>query len=122
MTGLTPYPVSGKVTFRGKPIVDATVVLHPVTKPSEEDNFFLPRGNVLSDGSFRLTTYNSHDGAPAGDYKVTFDWTGSHEGLDEDEIDARKQILPRKYTSPDTSEFVVTISEGANKLDTFKLR
>jgi len=122
--GLSVHPVVGKATFRGKPIIDANVVLHPVAETesaAETGDFYLPRGKVGADGTFRLSTYSQFDGAPEGQYKVVFDWTGSHDGLDEDEIDDLKQRLPKRYTSPRLTDITVVIQPGENQLQEFSL-
>lgn len=59
------YPVSGTVLFRsGDPVRNASIELVPTSAgPS-------PRGRVDRDGHFTLGTYQSDDGAPAGEYQV----------------------------------------------------
>jgi hypothetical protein len=117
--GIVVHPVSGKATYDGEPLVDASVVLHPVAPTG--DDFYLPRGKVQSDGTFQLSTYSQFDGAPEGEYKVVFDWVGSHDGLSEDEIDELEQQLPEEYTSPELTEFKVVIQAGENQLEEFLL-
>lgn len=59
------YPASGKITMGGAPIAKATVVFGPLEKQ--------PVATAITDanGEFKLTTYDSYDGAAAGKYEVT---------------------------------------------------
>ncbi|MBL8810159.1 MAG: carboxypeptidase regulatory-like domain-containing protein [Planctomycetaceae bacterium] len=59
------YPVSGKVTMAGAPVAKATVVFGPLEKQ--------PVATAITDanGEYKLTTYDSFDGAAAGKYEVT---------------------------------------------------
>src|SRR5262245_41415792 len=66
------FPVSGKVTWDGRPARGATVVFHPVTDNGPDA--VRPRGKVNADGSLEVTTYAAKDGAPAGEYKLTVEW------------------------------------------------
>jgi hypothetical protein len=61
-----PSKVEGIVTLDGKPVEGATVTFFPV------DGSGRPASAVTgSDGVFRLTTFNTGDGALPGTYKVT---------------------------------------------------
>ncbi len=61
------------------------------------------------DGKFEISTYQSGDGLPPGDYVLTFMWgkmnliAGSYGGPDQ---------LEKKYLDPEKSEFKVTVKEG----------
>ena len=110
------FPVKGTVMFRGEPIPDATVRLHPVKKSNDGKPLYIPRGFVDESGTFQVSTYSQGDGAPAGDYIVSVSWQGPLSGLSEDEQDRLKELLPREYTSPRSSGLNVTIQEGDNEL------
>jgi hypothetical protein len=63
--GDKPVKVEGMVTLDGKPLPEAMIVFNPEGGGS-------PASGVSgSDGSFRLTTFSSGDGAKPGSYKVT---------------------------------------------------
>jgi hypothetical protein len=62
------YPTEGVVLFEGKPAVGARVTLVP---EDSVKNRFLPTGIVGEDGTFKLTTFQPNDGAPAGRYRVS---------------------------------------------------
>lgn len=58
------YEVSGTVTFGGGPVAKATVMFSPLDKQP------VATGITDSRGVYRLTTYDSFDGAAAGKYDV----------------------------------------------------
>ena len=58
------YEVSGKVTFGGGPVAKATVMFSPLDKQP------VATGITDNAGVYRLTTYDSFDGAAAGKYEV----------------------------------------------------
>jgi hypothetical protein len=71
------YPVRGEV-FVGKgnrrvPATGAMVTFHPNDATSGDAP--RPHGQVGEDGAFVVTTYVKDDGAPAGDYTITINWT-----------------------------------------------
>jgi hypothetical protein len=59
-----PVKVEGVLTLDGKPLPGATVTFAPVGEGRAAS------GRSDSDGSFRLTTYRTDDGALPGEYKV----------------------------------------------------
>ena len=116
------FPVTGQVFYRNQTIPDATVRLTPVTPPRNGKPLYLPHGTVDESGLFTLSTYRRGDGAPAGEYYVSFSWVGSLKGISEDDEDKLPERLPRKYTNPQTSGFTVTVKEGSNILPAFALQ
>ena len=69
---LKTYPVTGTVTYNGKPLADATVTY---LSKAEGQGVPATTGTTDSDGLFSLSTYLGPKdvlrGAPPGDYKVT---------------------------------------------------
>lgn len=61
-----PVPVSGKVVLEGKPVEGAVVTFH-----SKDPGGRSASGRTGSDGTFKLTTVKTDDGAPPGDYVIT---------------------------------------------------
>lgn len=108
------FPVSGQVTFQGKPTKGALVVFHRLDPPESWNE--TPRAYVLDDGSFSMTTRTRDDGAPAGSYAVTIVW----QPQDDEDEDPGPNLLPRKYSNPDTSGLVVEV-EGPTTLPPFEL-
>jgi hypothetical protein len=114
--GVAVYPVEGKVFYQGKPAVRAVVFFHPHgTAPGPD--VLRPQGVVREDGSFRLSTYTPDDGAPEGEYDVTFVWTKpSPQGGDNDVA-----LLPPRYMYPGTSGIKAQVQAGPNQLPAYQL-
>ena len=103
-------PAKGTVTVDGLPPgsgiqiqchpVGASDTEHPTVSATETD----------AAGKFSISTYESGDGLPAGEYTLTFTWqefnvmTRSYSG--EDKLNGR-------YSDPATSEIKLTVKEGA---------
>lgn len=117
------FPVSGRIVYRGQPIPDATVCLHPVKSFEDDKPTVLPRATVNSEGAFIVSTYNTNDGAPAGQYHVTVSWAGPLDGLNEDAQDALRERIPRKYLNVQTTDLVVDVTDREhNHLSEIQLR
>jgi len=116
-TAIPVHPTAGRLlTAAGKPAAGATVSFHPVGRA--EALPFTPFGDVDADGNFRLTSYQSGDGAPAGDYDVTVSWrTASPEG---EAIGPDR--LKGKYANPKKPLCRATVREGENRLEPFHLK
>jgi hypothetical protein len=104
------FPVSGQVQYEGKPAPGATVVFHPLGADAQAPRSYARAG---PDGTFRLSTWDPDDGAPAGRYAVTVLWTEGEEGTNR---------LPPHYAAPETSGLEVEVKEGTNELEPFRLR
>jgi hypothetical protein len=105
------YPVEGTVTFRGQPMPGAFIVLHPKTP---NDKAPAPRAEVTKEGTLRVTTYNAGDGAPEGEYVLTIQWNKLvKNGAD---VVAGPNVVPVKYSKPETSGIVVQVAAGPNTL------
>lgn len=109
------YPVSGKVTYNGTPVADATV-----TFVGSEGHSAV--GKTDADGVYHLMTFQPGDGAVPGEYQVTVvkrEQTGpppSEESDEDDEaiVPPPKSLLPEKYASRDTSGLKATVKKGSN--------
>jgi hypothetical protein len=62
------YPVKGRVTFEGKPLVGGGAISF-IPKTSQAGK--APGGTINSDGTYVLGTYGESDGSMAGDFRVT---------------------------------------------------
>lgn len=109
------YPVRGKALFRGKPAAGALLIFNLVGEP--DPKVVKPQGVVESDGSFEVSTYGEKDGAPAGEYAVTFVWL-----IENPKTKKHWSPLPTRLMQPDQSGLRVTIKEeGSNELQPFQL-
>jgi hypothetical protein len=126
------YPVTGTVTWKGKPLEAATVVYVPVTPGVEAAS-----GITDAAGRYRLTTYVAGDGAQAGEYhvkvskydlkKATQEEKQKFVSIEEEQkmVFARdelptppaKNTLPKKYESESTSGIGHTVTKGPNTRD-----
>ena len=111
------FPVQGKVIYRGKPATGARVIFHPHDENAPQSP--RPSAEVQPDGSFRLSTYVSQDGASPGRYAVTIFWPSA--ARIEDTENAGPDQLHGRYSNYKTTPIRVEILAGANALDTFKL-
>jgi hypothetical protein len=122
---LATYPVSGELTINGAPAKGCVVTLVPADPAL--NGVVLPAGTVDEAGKFELTTYETGDGAPAGDYGVSLHWQATKwAGKDPDRgVDPVVTVLPDrlmdKYASPEQSGLKAKIVAGKNALEPFRL-
>ena len=107
----TLYAVEGKVLVNGEPAANLNVAFHPL---DSDKNLFCPVGRTNSKGLFHLMTRSGVDGAPAGEYSVTFVWP---DGLiDECECPdpSLHDRLKGLYAKADQSTFQVNVRASGN--------
>ncbi len=114
------YPASGRVTLGGKPLGGAFVLLRAATPV---DTIPSPSAVTVEDGSFTLTTFETGDGAPEGDYLVAISTTPSRAepGMDPGKGKAAADVLKGKFADPKTSGLKATVRPGSNTLGPFDL-
>ena len=105
------YPVSGQVLQSGKPIADAIITLHP-SSPSP-DVTQCPIAYSDAEGRFSMTTFETGDGAPAGDYSVTVELRAPRT-VGEEVVRDGRNMLPIRYSRPESSKLTVQVTEGDN--------
>lgn len=110
------YPVTGKVLVNGKPAEHALIVFHPIgeTGPGSVKS----RGKVAGDGTFTLTTYDTDDGSPAGNYQVTVELWLASARTDQ----GPTSRLPAKYAKPSTSGLTATVNAAPTELKPFEIK
>ncbi|MBP3955890.1 hypothetical protein J8F10_11395 [Gemmata sp. G18] len=113
-TRVPVYPVSGKVLVGGKPVAGVMIVLHAAdgTQPAPAK----PNAKTAADGTFRLSSYDPQDGAPAGTYAVTLFWFKNNP-----DDDGSADRFKGKYANPEKPARTVTITAGPNELPVFEL-
>ena len=120
-------PAAGKVTFnKTTPPVGALVVFHPADKSLGRAMGGTPLAKVKDDGTFTLTTYESGDGAPPGEYGVTIDWRPQPKGaprinLGDEGNTGGKPALKPKFSNPNEPAFKVTVTEAGPNDFTFEV-
>ena len=113
------YPVRGTAFYRGAPAEGAKITLYDVDRKDATIPF--PSGEVQPDGTFRLTSYQAGDGAPASTYKVTVIWREPMpEGVNP-EMYSPADRLGGRYSDPERSTLEVTVTKGDNVLEPFQL-
>jgi hypothetical protein len=115
-------PVSGTVTYNGKPVVKATIVFYP-----EQDGARGAMGETDDQGRYTLWTYAPGDGALVGKHLVSITLRGpaekatihpslKGEGLGEayyDQVSGTgKPLIPEKYFTPQTSGLTAVVVAG----------
>jgi hypothetical protein len=102
------FPITGIVTIDGKPTPMVRIMLFPTDKTPD---FFDPNtgaphwANTDPEGKFSITTYNSGDGAPPGEYNVLFFWEGNPKVVpladpDQPQVDPAAAKFNAKYSNP----------------------
>jgi hypothetical protein len=119
LPGPQPFPVRGTVVYRGKPADGFRVAFHPLSE--WEGPRFAPSGVTDAEGKFQLRSYAADDGAPAGDYAVTFTWPQEISSGDPDDAPLVVDRLKGALSNPRESQLKVTIQAGENVLEPFVL-
>ena len=137
---VSPVPVTGKVSLNGKP-VDGAVV----TFLTGESGGRSASGRTNADGTFKLTTNRTDDGAPPGEYAITITKveakSGGPAGVDISKGDygaaygqmmgaaasgnmskVLKDLVPAKYGSATNSGLNRTVVKGEENVFDFDLK
>jgi hypothetical protein len=104
------------VFYKGKPAEGARVTLVPLEGVADTPN---PGAQVRKDGSFRLSTFRSHDGAPDGRYAVTIVYPSPARKVDDE--NAGPDLLGGRYADPKTTPLRADVRDGPNDLEPFRL-
>jgi hypothetical protein len=112
------YPVHGQVFYKDQPAEGAQVVFLPAGEENAQYRGARPAATVAADGSFEIETQPHGVGAPAGDYAVLITWFPPR---DENPNANPRNKLPAKYSDPRSPVLKVTVKEGDNKLEPYKL-
>jgi hypothetical protein len=107
------FPAAGKVSFDGRPLTGAFVVLHPKAA-ADGKTAPRPHAQAAADGSYTLTSYEANDGAPAGDYTVTIELRPIVKNGGD--YAPGPNVLPARYSRETSSPLTVQIAAGSNTL------
>jgi len=98
----------------GTPVSHALVVLHPLENTASAPR---SRGTTDSEGQFQLTTYDTHDGAPAGQFAVTVEqWIRDDPNL------PPRNHLPISFAKTESSGIRISIAPTENQLGPIQIR
>ena len=112
------FPVRGQVSYKGKPVAEATVVLHRAGGDVEGNQ--KPIAFTAADGTFALSTTSKGDGAPPGDYAITIELRAP-QAIGEEVVRNGAHMLPVKYSRPDSSGHKFTVEAGENVIPPINL-
>ncbi len=108
------YPVEGTVRLDGKPLTHGGVLFQSI--PSATDaKPYTARGTIQSDGSYRLSTFDQHDGAVEGRHRAVV-IVGSLVPP-EGETHSPEPLIPAKYASPNTSGLQYEVQPHSSTID-----
>jgi hypothetical protein len=118
------YPVSGQVNFNGKPMAGTgSITFIPVV---QKEGSPMAGGEVLADGTYKLTTVKINDGAMAGDYKVVISQVTSVEPKPVADGEAAPavvaalkpdQLIPAIYADHANSPLTATVKAESNTIN-----
>lgn len=101
--------VSGTISFQGKPLPGGTITFHPQGEGNPA------YGELQSDGTYELTTYEKGDGAVLGEHIVTIEiFAGQAAPSALPGSETRSSSIPKKYTSVEDSPLKFTVESGSN--------
>jgi hypothetical protein len=112
------YPVTGTVLCKAKPAEGAQVVFIPLD--NAEPKMPQPGGQVRKNGSFRLSTFRSYDGAPAGRYAVTIVYPSPEQKVNDENMGP--DLLEGRFADPKTTPLRAEVKQEATKLEPFDLQ
>jgi hypothetical protein len=113
------FPVRGSVNVDGRPAEGVLMFFCPVN-PTPEIERLRPVGFTSPDGKFELTTFDRADGAPAGEYKVLFQWPGKSTDT-RDGGGAGPDRFRGRYNNLDTAQITAKV-DGPTDLPPFELK
>ena len=113
-------PVSGKVTYNGKPLKFGCVKFQPETGQWS-------KGIIQPDGTFNMVTPSEGDGAAVGLNKVSITCfenqdPAKHKNGAGMGIVLGRSLIPKKYTSHHSSGLTVEVVDGNNEPIVFDLK
>ena len=113
--------VRGKVSYQGKPVTSGRVVFTPATGKGG-DTGQGASGEIDTDGSYDMTTFNTGDGAILGQHIVTVVIREKKEMPKPDadshiKYEVPKSLTPEKYATADKSPLRCTVVEGGTEFN-----
>jgi hypothetical protein len=117
--------VSGTVIYNGKPVTKGIVSFIPISGPGMATGQSAA-GEIGSDGSYQLTTFESGDGAVLGEHRVIIQSREDDPALKGGgmpipdklgrlNIKPPTYLVPQKYATTETSPLNFTVREGNNR-------
>ncbi len=115
---MTVFEVKGSVLLpNSKPLTGGKISFVRTELP-----LIVSSASIAPDGSFSLTTGDSGEGAPEGQYKVRIETNGPPPIARGGKVDPKILPFPIKYTDEDSSGLVVMVKAEPNQLQPFILK
>jgi hypothetical protein len=118
-SGPACHPVQGVVRFEQQPCAEAIVVFH--SKSNQAAGSPRPIATTNELGQFKLTTFQTGDGAPAGEYAITVELRQPRQ-VGEEIVRDGPNVLPVRFSKPETSGLSYTVIAGDNSVSPIDLR
>jgi hypothetical protein len=109
------HPVEGHVVWK-KNNAPATELAGTLVFFEQPDKQLSARGQIAADGSFRLTTNQENDGAPAGENMVLLVEIGRKPAGGPDATALAPGKLDPRYSTHSTTDLKAIITPGLNKI------
>jgi hypothetical protein len=112
---LGTVPLSGRITYKGEPLIGGTVTFHPVDAAQCRP----ATASIQPDGSFVAATLENDRGIMPGEYRVSvvllktplFDVSPAQAAA----AAKTNMVLPPRYADPATSGLSVTVEPGGTE-------
>ena len=121
-------PVTGTVTYNGKPVEGAAVSFSPAGEGRSASAL------TTEDGKFSLTTLEAEDGAFPGSYKIGISKSEVvnpisdaerqkqfHENMGRMPLEEHRSLLPEKFRNPNTSGLTAEVEKSGENNFAFDL-
>jgi hypothetical protein len=112
------HPVRGQISYKGKPLAEAMVVLH--RRDGDVQGAHKPIAYTTATGGFSMTTANPGDGAPPGEYAITVELRAP-QTIGEEDVRNGPNLLPAKYALPASSGLKCVVEQGENEIPAINL-
>jgi len=110
-----PVPVTGKITYRGLPLQNGTIVFTPDPRKGSSGNMAM--GEIKADGTYSLRTGKDFGAAP-GHYRITIAAVLGSPPSPGQPYTYQPSLLPEKYRDPELSGLFCEVKGGfAQALD-----
>ena len=111
-SGPKTVPVSGRVTYSGKPVTKGDVVFQP-EEVAKGQPFRPSIGKLQEDGTYRLSTFTLNDGITPGTYRIVVHSLISGPTPEQPTL-PHVWAVPTRYTSTQTTPLEKKIPEDAS--------
>ena len=110
--------VTGKVTFQGQPLANASISFFPADEDKESTSVVRPHAQTDEQGEYELSWNTENGGAPPGKYQVAIT---AFKPNDDEEVQP-ESLIPKKYNSPKTSGLIADVREDGENVFNYDLQ